>query len=56
MTDTSAVAADATPKKTVTVQIAGHYFETEQTKTRLMEMIRETTDATDYKYVQVGQS
>lgn len=41
-------------KKAVTVQIMGNYFETEQTKTRLLEMIRENTDATDFKYQQIG--
>lgn len=41
-------------KKSVTVQVMGNYFETEQTKTRLLEMIRENTDATDFKYQQIG--
>ncbi|OPZ24617.1 MAG: hypothetical protein BWZ03_00092 [bacterium ADurb.BinA186] len=41
------------PKRQVTIQIQGSYFETEQTKTRLLEMIREGTDATDFKYVQI---
>lgn len=41
-------------KKAVSVQIMGSYFETEQTKTRLLEMIRENTDATDFKYQQIG--
>ena len=41
-------------KKSVTIQVQGNYFETEQTKTRLLEMIRESTDATDFKYVQIG--
>jgi hypothetical protein len=43
-------------KKTVTISVAGNYFETEQTKKRLMEMIREETDATDFKYQQIGIS
>lgn len=41
-------------KKSVSLQVMGNYFETEQTKTRLMEMIRENTDATDFKYQQIG--
>lgn len=45
---------EAEKKKAVTVQIMGNYFETEQTKTRLLEMIRENTDATDFKYQQIG--
>jgi hypothetical protein len=42
-------------KKVVTVQVQGHYFETEATKTRLVEMIRESSDATDFTIKQVGQ-
>jgi len=55
-TSGSQAAAQATPQKSVTVQIMGHYFETEQTKTKLMDMIRDATDATDFKYVQIGQT
>jgi hypothetical protein len=44
----------AQAKKSVTIQIQGNYFETEQSKTRLTEMIRESTDATDYKVQQIG--
>lgn len=43
-------------KKAVTIQIQGSYFETEQTRTRLMQMIREESDATDFKLVQIGQN
>ena len=43
-------------KKAVTIQVQGSYFETEQTKQRLLEMIRDQTDATDFKYVQVGRN
>jgi hypothetical protein len=42
-------------QKSVTVQVQGDYFETEETKTRLLEMIRESTDATDFKYTQIGE-
>ena len=45
---------DETQKKSVTIQVQGNYFETEQTKTRITEMIRETSDATDYKFQQIG--
>lgn len=41
-------------KKAVTIQVMGSYFETEQTRQRLLEMIRSETDATDFKYVQIG--
>ena len=43
-------------KKEVTVAIHGNYFETEQTRTRLMEMIREAGDFTDFNLKQIGQS
>lgn len=43
-------------KKSVTVQFNGPYFETEQTKRRLVELIREESDATDFKYDQIGVS
>lgn len=49
-------AAPPTPQKAVTIQVMGHYFETEQTKTALMDMVRSATDATDFKYVQIGQT
>lgn len=56
--DTSAN-AQPTPapaeKKTVTVSIAGNYFETDQTRTRLMDMIREAGDFTDFNLKQIGQ-
>lgn len=43
-------------RKAVTIQIMGHYFETEQTRTRLTEMIREASDATDFNIIGVGGS
>lgn len=42
------------PKKSVTIQVMGNYFETEQTKTRLTELIREASDATNFTIQQVG--
>lgn len=42
------------PQKTVTIQVQGHYFETEQSKMKMLEMIRSATDATDFKYQQIG--
>lgn len=53
---TEAVAQSETPKKAVTVAIQGNYFETDQTRTRLMEMIRESGDFTDFNLKQIGQS
>ena len=43
------------PKREVTIQIMGHYLDTEGSRRALMEMIRQETDATDFKYVQIGQ-
>lgn len=46
--------AQETAKKTVTVNFLGDYLSTEQTQKRLVELIRQETDATDYKYQQIG--
>lgn len=35
-------------QKSVTINVQGSYFETEQTRTRLVELIRESSDATDF--------
>ena len=42
-------------KREVQLVIQGNYFETEQTKRTLMEMIRSETDATGFSYTQIGQ-
>jgi len=42
------------PKKTVHINVMGHYFETEQTKMALLQMIRENSDATDFIYNQIS--
>jgi hypothetical protein len=44
---------EAAPKRTVTVQIMGNYFETEQTRQKMLDLIRQETDATDFRYQQV---
>lgn len=44
------------PGRSITIAIQGNYFETEQTRRTLMEMIRQETDATEFKYVQIPQS
>lgn len=44
-----------TEKKSVTVNIAGNHYETEQTRTRLMDLIREAGDFTDFQLKQIGQ-
>jgi len=45
----------AKTQKSVTIAVQGNYFETEQTKRTLMEMIRSETDATSFSYVQINQ-
>lgn len=42
-------------KREVTIQIQGHYLDTEGSRRALMEMIRSETDATAFKYVEIGQ-
>lgn len=51
----AAPSPQAAEKKTVTVAIQGNYFETDQTRNRLMEMIREAGDFTDFQLKQIGQ-
>jgi hypothetical protein len=41
-------------RKAVTIQVMGNYFETEQTKRQLAEIIREHQDATDFTFKQIG--
>lgn len=50
--------AGATPQtsKTVTIHVAGNYFETEETKRHLNDIIRQYQDATDYRFVQIGST
>lgn len=54
LADTSGLAPQSTQKRSVTINIAGNYFETEQTRTRLVELIRENADATDFKIQSIG--
>lgn len=42
-------------KKMVSINVEGNYFETDQTRTRLMEIIRESSDFTDFTLKQIGQ-
>lgn len=42
-------------KKSVNIQVMGHFFETEQTKTHLVDLIRQATDATDFTIKQIGE-
>jgi len=41
-------------KRSVTVQIAGNYLDTDQSRRYLLEMIRAETDATDFQYTQIA--
>lgn len=41
-------------QRSVNVQIAGNYFDTEASRRQLMEMIRAETDATDFRYDRIG--
>jgi hypothetical protein len=42
-----------TPRKTVVVQVAGPII-TDETKSRFIEILRQATDDTDFKYQQIG--
>lgn len=43
------------PKKTVTFTVQGHMFNTEQTQKHIVDMIKQESDATDFRFRQVGQ-
>jgi hypothetical protein len=41
-------------QRAVNIQIAGNYYDTDSTRRQLMEMIRQETDATDFRYDRIG--
>lgn len=41
-------------KKTVTVQIMGHVFDSQESGTRIAEIIKQNADATDFNYKPIG--
>ena len=51
--DTTATQQQA-QKKSVTIQIQGNYFDTDQTRIRIAEIIRDSADANDFKISSVG--
>jgi hypothetical protein len=59
-TDTSAASASPTPavahQKVVSINIAGSYFDTEQTAQRLTDIVRQSADATDFDLRKIGQT
>lgn len=52
----TAPAPVAAQQKHLTVAIQGNIFETDQTRTRLMDMIRQAGDFTDFNLKQIGQA
>lgn len=46
----------AQQQKSLTVAINGNIFDTDQTRTRLMDMIRQSGDFTDFNLLKIGQS
>ncbi len=56
VTPSSTASIDSTPqspRKNVTIQVAGPLI-TDETKTRFLEIMRQATDDTDFKYQQIG--
>lgn len=51
---TAAPAPQAAQTKNVQIAINGNIFETEQTKQRLVDMIRQASDATDFEFKKIG--
>jgi hypothetical protein len=43
-------------QRNVTVQFMGDYFDSDQSRSRMVELMRQATDATGYKYEQIGVS
>lgn len=52
--DRPALDSHVAPRRSVNLTIQGNYFETEATRTRLVEIIRESGDITDFKITSVG--
>jgi hypothetical protein len=44
----------ANAQKSVTIQIQGNYFDTAESAQRLMQIVRQSADATDFKYLLIG--
>lgn len=42
------------PQRTVNINIAGHYLNTQESQRTLMEAVRNETDATDFQYNKIG--
>lgn len=53
---TSQMSSQEVRQKTVTIAIAGNYFDTDSSRRQLMDIIRAETDATDFRYARIGQS
>lgn len=53
-TATPDMAQQAAPQRTVQINIAGNYLETDSTKRMLTDLIRQNTDATGFAYNQIG--
>lgn len=54
--DTTKPTPDVQQKKTLTVNFQGPVFDTDATRTRLVELIRESSDYTDFNILKVGQN
>ena len=46
--------AEKLQKKTMTVNFMGDYLETQETQTRLLDLLRQGSDATDFRYNKIG--
>lgn len=45
---------NSVPQKTVNVTVAGNYYDSNESKQAMMDMLRQATDATDFNYYKVG--
>lgn len=53
-TDEKPTLSQQAAQKSVSIVVQGSYFETEQTKTALVDLIRQNQDATDFKVTSIG--
>lgn len=49
------VASVSQPQKSLTLQVQGNYFDTDDTRTKLVDILRSASDVSDYRVLQIGQ-
>lgn len=47
---------DAVAKRSLTLQVQGDFLNSEESQRRILQIVRDASDTTDFKYVQIGHS